>query len=156
MFLGHGYIKGQVVWIPIPKNASTAHRNLFKANGWSHIQYADHLIEQEAYVVIRHPVQRWFSGVRQALKGGMVETVLEGGWPVFDQHTMRQTDYLLSTVPNRTYIRLEDAGRYVKDRWNLDLPVENRSTPPIDERVVPILEDFYRADLELYESIPEY
>ena len=159
-FLGAGHTDGEWVWVPIPKNATSAHRKLFIDHGWAKFYYGRTVTHLPAYIPIREPIARWFSGVAQHsarrgdLYNNIIEDVLGGGWPVLDDHTMPQTEFLLSTISDPRLIRLEDSKRFVEATWGLSLPVVNKRAPLIDERLVPVLTKFYAADIELYESIP--
>ncbi len=81
----------------------------------------------------------------------MVEEVKAGRNPVYDEHTMRQSDYILSTLHVVELVRIESAVQYVHDKFGLDLPhVGERATKEIDQDVVPVLLDFYADDAALY------
>ena len=153
----HSKTDGESIYIPINKNGSTSHQAMFQVAGWGPVDLLT-FTQLPAYVVVRDPVARWFSGVAQvAYQSGfddfsyLLDEVREGRSPVFGEFTNPQIDYLPPTVPNRTLVRLEDAAEYVLKRWGLVLPHKNLRGPRRhDPDLVPMLEDFYADDLALY------
>ena len=136
---------------------------MFTEAGWRQTTNGRNTDERLCYVPIREPISRWFSGARTYARSWgldydeLVETVRQGGYPVLDRHTQPQTEFLLSTYPNRVLVRLEDAADYVHNRWGLTLPAyepEAYISKQDGESVWRVLTDFYSADVELYESIP--
>ncbi len=158
-YLGTGLTNGEVVYVPIPKNASSSHNATLK-QGWVRLHFNDEASPYPAYVVVRHPVDRWFAGASTYSRRGkgkdletMVEEVKAGRNPVYDEHTMRQSDYILSTLHEVELVRIESAVQYVHDNFGLHLPhVGGRATKKIDQDVVPALLDFYADDMILYEQ----
>jgi hypothetical protein len=131
---------------------------LLLEDGWTGVNVWKHAYTQPGFAVIRHPVDRWFSGVKQYVYQTKhtdyetcLQTVLDGGWPVFDQHTIPQRDYLLSTVRFTELVRLDDLTEYML-RYGLELPQRPPSVWEADDRLIPLLTDFYADDIELYES----
>ncbi len=163
-YLGSGQTNGQIIYVPIPKNASSAHNGMFKTEGrtWSRIFFHSEVVHQPAYVPIRHPVDRWYAGINtyeRRGKGkdleGIVEEVLAGRSPVYDEHTFRQSDFIISSLRQVVLVRLEDATQWCLDNLGLHLPhVRGRQSKPDYPEVNPILEDFYAEDLALWESTP--
>jgi len=159
MFLGGGLSNGEWVWVPIPKNASSAHRGVLTTAGWDKAEYGRTVTHLPAYIPVRDPISRWFSGAAQyATRPGqrldsLVDDVLEGRWPVFDEHTMRQTDFVPSTISDPRYVRLEDAVAFMRQQWGLKLPVVNQRTYAVDRRLIRVLTEFYATDLELYHGL---
>ena len=156
-FLGSGLTNGEVVYVPIPKNASSSH-NATLRQGWIRHHFNSEASPYPAYVVIRDPIDRWFAGASTYSRRGkgkdletMVEEVKGGRNPVYDEHTMRQSDYILSTLHVVELVRIESAVQYVYDKFGLHLPhVGGRVTKEIDQDVVPVLLDFYADDAALY------
>jgi hypothetical protein len=159
-YLGSGQTNGKIIYVPIPKNASSAHNGMLKGEGWQRIFFHSEIAHQPAYIPVRHPVDRWYSGAAQfeRRRGGedldvMIAQVKEGRNPVYDEHTFRQSDYVLSSLQNVILVRLEHAIAWCKDNLGLTLPrVRGRVTKPNDPELNPILEKFYADDIKLYES----
>lgn len=157
-FLGGGLSDGSWLYVPVPKNGSSAHRKTFLDAGWDKYHYARDFVGLRTYFVVRHPVDRWFAGVDQYSRSSepgfsywqLVDQVRDGRWPVFDEHTMRQSDFVLSTLSDVVFVRLEAAGRFVAAEWGLKLPVVNARARPTDGSLVGMLERFYKDDLELW------
>ncbi len=159
-YLGSGQTNGQIIYVPIPKNASSAHNGMFKGEGWQRIFFHSEITRTPAYVVVRHPVDRWYSGAAQyTLRGkgkdldGMIEEVKEGGNPVYDEHTFRQSDFIISSLHNVILVKMENAIQWCLDNLGLSLPlVRGRVSKPDDPDLNPILRSFYAEDLDLYDE----
>lgn len=153
---------GTHVCLNIPKNASSAIKATLR--GWRYTErYMNRLCDLPGFVVVRDPIARWYSGVQQyAVRHGLdvlelVEQVKAGRPPVFDEHTQRQTDFIVSTFPNLDYVRLGDAHRYISERFGQTLVHRNHKEPlRRDPRLTPVLRRFYSADIELYETTPPW
>lgn len=151
--IGHCFTNGEAVYVPIPKNGSTS---IKQALDWEFtIDYANYPCPLSGFVVIRDPVSRWFSGVAQhAVRFGedydrLLDEVEAGRWPVLDEHTQRQTDFILSTF-NVEHVKLDNAADYVLDRYGVIVGDENRADWEFRPSVVPMIESFYAADFDLY------
>ena len=165
-YLGSGQTNGRIIYVPIPKNASSAHNGMFKTEGrtWSRTFFHSEVALQPAYVPVRHPVDRWYSGINTYERRGkgkgledIVKEVLEGHSPVYDEHTFKQSDFILSSLREVILVRLESATQWCLDNLGLDLPhVRGRQSKPDYPQVNPILEAFYVEDLALYESALVY
>lgn len=159
-YLGGGQTNGEFIYVPIPKNASSAHNGMLKTHGWERIFFHSEITMRPAYVVVRHPVDRWYSGASQYERRGkgqgiewMIEQVKEGRNPVWDEHTFRQSDFVLSSLHEVVLVKLENATKWCKDNLDLELPhVRGRVYKPWDVDLNPILEEFYADDLKLYEE----
>ena len=136
---------------------------MFGEENWQRIFFHSEVVPYPAYAPIRHPVDRWYSGINtyeRRGKGkdleGIVEEVLSGRSPVYDEHTFRQSDFILSSLPEVILVRLEDATQWCFDNLGLHLPhFRGRQSKPNYPEINPILEDFYVEDLALYESTPK-
>lgn len=155
--IGEGLTNGEWVYVPIPKNANTAHRQALSDWETTTWHYETHGLR--SWAVIRHPVDRYFSGVAQYAfrtksdPEHLLDGVEAGGWPVLDEHTARQTDYLLSTLPDTVLVPLGAAGRWLETQFRRTLQQVNvRRAKPSRPRMVPFLEEFYADDLALYEE----
>lgn len=159
-YLGSGSTNGHYIYVPIPKNASSAHNGMLQGReGWDRIFFHSELTTTPAYVVVRDPVDRWYSGAAQYERRGkhpigiegMIEEVKNGGYPVYDEHTFRQSDFIISSLQNVILVKLENATKWVKENLGYTLEKthgrrQKRSDPILD----PILEDFYAEDMALY------
>ena len=159
MIFGAALTNGTDYWLPIPKNATTAHRQTFESAGWWKTYLGETTTHAEVYVPFRDPIDRWHSGATQyAARHGstvesLLEAVLDGDWPVFDKHTIPQSEFLLSTFPNRRLVRLPDCVSYMRQRYGYTLPALNQRPHQTDRRLIAVLTDFYHADVELYHDI---
>lgn len=79
---------GEAVYLPIPKCATTSMRGWCVQGGWEKITTGTP--DLPAFAFIRHPVDRWFSGVSEYA----VHNTVEPGRMVYDQHTRPQIEYL--------------------------------------------------------------
>ena len=169
--LGKGYTDEESLYVPIPKNGHTSHREMFLGAGWREVNYATEGINLPVYIVVRDPIDRWFSGIRQITRdtledqnpfpeetptyAELLDQAREGGRLVFDQHTVPQSVYLMPTATmfDRVLVRLEDAAEYAAQRWGLTLPLLNKiSRPPVDSTLTSILAAAYADDMRLYEQ----
>lgn len=83
----------------------------------------------------------------------MAEEVKNGRHPVYDEHTFRQSDFVLSSLQEVILVKLENATQWCKTNLGLDLPhVRGRVEKPSDPELNPILESFYAEDMTLYEE----
>ena len=133
---------------------------MFVPAGWRWTKLETDQPQLTAYIVIRDPIARWFSGLDQYAHTHddypylrILNEVREGRSPIFAELTKPQVRFFPPTVANRTLVRLEDSAEYVARRWGLVLPVKNRL--PRGPRLfapdlVPMLEDFYADDLAIY------
>lgn len=157
-YLGSGQTNGKFIYVPIPKNASSAHNGMLMGQGWQRIFFHSEVTTIPAYVVVRDPIDRWYSGaVQYERRGkgkdidGMIEEVKNGHYPVYDEHTFRQSDFIISSLQNLVLVRLENATAWCKQNLGLDLPhIRVRTVRPNDPDLNPILEDFYAEDMKLY------
>lgn len=154
---GRALTNGEWVYIPIPKNASSSIKEVL---GWKENDFHTFTCHTPAFAVIRNPVDRWFSGINQyavryddANYGRILANVKEGGYPVYDEHTMRQTDYLLSTFRYLDLVRFENVNEYMAEKFDVELPRANVREWQPDPDLVPIIKDFYADDVALYESL---
>lgn len=169
MKLGWGRTNGEWLWVPIPKNATAAHMEVPEIRDeWDLLDFRYEVVEMPAYVVVRDPFTRWFAGLEEyAIRslGGTQPTELTreryeellaevraGGRPVYDEHTMRQSDWLLSSLADPVLVRMESAGRFLKERLGLDLPFSHSRGRREDESFRPMIEGFYAEDFALYEA----
>jgi hypothetical protein len=162
--LGVGVSNGETVYVRIPKNASSSHREALR---WPQFSFIDQSTPLEAYIPIRDPYTRYFAGVRtyagrisRPAKYGapgpyqdLLAEVRAGGWPVFDEHTMPQYEYILSTLAGpRTLVKVDHCTSYVKDRWQIELPRLAHYDYEIDKKLFPLIRDFYAEDFDLYDQ----
>jgi hypothetical protein len=149
--VGSCYVSGSDVYVHIPKCASTSLKDTLR---W---EYSPRPVAGRAFAVVRDPVDRWFSGVRQFVvrNGGDYDDLLDqveaGRSPVFDEHTWRQTDFL-EPFDGVELVRVESVSGFVEDRFGVVLPVKNESEWRRRESLVPLIEEFYVGDAELYEA----
>lgn len=138
------------VYIHIPKCASTSLKDTLR---W---EYSPTPVTGRGFAVVRNPVDRWFSGVRQFVvrNGGDYDELLDrveaSRSLVFDEHTWRQTDFL-EPFDEVELVRVESAAAFVEDRFGVSLPVKNEGDWRRRESLVPLIEEFYAGDAELYE-----
>jgi hypothetical protein len=161
-YLGQGFTNGEVVYVPIPKNGSSSHNSVFGV-GWTRINFSAEACDLLAYIPVRHPIDRWFAGTdtysRRMTRpfDDLVADAKAGGPLVFDEHTMRQSDYILSTLHNIELVRLESSARYVADNFGLELPhIGERINRAVDETLHAAILDFYAEDLVLYRQAMSY
>lgn len=158
-YLGQGRTNGKIIYVPIPKNASSAHNATFK-EGWERIWFHSEVAPYPAYVVVRDPVDRWYSGAAMWERRGkgkdletMIEEVKNGRSPVYDEHTFRQSDFVLSSLHELVLVPMERATQFVWETFGLQLArIRGRQTKPSDSDLNPILEKFYAEDMELYQQ----
>ena len=161
-YLGSGQTNGRIIYVPIPKNASSAHNGMFREEGrvWQRIFFHSEVAPHPAYVVVRHPVDRWYSGINTYERRGkgkdledVVKDVLDGRSPVYDEHTFRQSDFILSSLHEVILVKLEHANQWCLDNLGLHLPhVRGRQSKPNYPDLNPTLEAFYAEDMALYEQ----
>ena len=162
-FLGRGLTDGTVIYVPIPKVGSTSHRSAFRRAGWEPASFGVSVETREAYIPIRHPVERWFSGLDQYARterrsyDELLERFVAGTsqgqpYPVFDENTAPQADYIFRVLANPTFVRLENTTEYVADRWGLELQRKNGRFRHTDDSITEVLMDFYAEDLALWEA----
>lgn len=156
--LGACFVNGEAAYVHIPKNASTAIKDTLRPAGWRHtLAYVNAPCPMPAFAVVRDPVDRFFSGVWQyALRNDrnyelLLDIIADGKYPVLDEHTQRQSDFILSTF-HVEFVRLEDASDYVAARFGLEIPERNVGDWVPRESMVPLIRDFYSDDVALYES----
>ena len=156
--LGWCLTDGEQVYVPIPKNASTTVRQALKA--WDEASYANEPCPLPGFVVVRDPISRWFSGVAEYARrtdedyNVLLDRVEAGGWPVFDEHTMRQTDFILSTFDVER-VRMDDVSDFLGERFGVHAGVmyswETKFPKSWKPRrsLVPMIRDFYADDFRL-------
>ena len=156
--LGGCLTNGKQVYVPIPKNASTSVRQALK--GWKSANYANRRCDLPGFVVVRDPISRWFSGVAEYAKraeqdyDGLLDSVEAGGWPVFDEHTMRQSDFIPSTFDVER-VRMDDVTTFLRERFGVEAKTTfSWETKFPDhwkprESLVPMIRDFYADDFRL-------
>ncbi len=170
--VGPGHVRvrgdGHLCYVPIPRNASMLLDNRLNERGWGATERF--LLHEPflglAFCVVREPLDRWVSGVCWRAGGdpvvaeGLVGRAARCAWPVFDQHTMRQSDFVLSTVRRWRFVpfdRLE-----LLRGVGLDFDFDNRvnvSSVECKEAVLDgvrffglgdMLREFYRDDFVLF------
>lgn len=165
-YIGYGLTNGEVIYVPIPKNASTAHHGMMKSKGWQNIYFRTDVSPLPGYVVVRDPIDRWYSGAKQYVRNKfpyrtqrinrldieeLIWEVKNGHHPVYDEHTFRQSDFILSSLHEVILVKMEHAVQWCKDNLGLDLPhVRESANKPNDPDLNPILEGFYAEDVALY------
>ena len=162
-FLGMGLTNGSSIYVPIPKVASSAHRVMFNSAGWEKLYFGSDAWSPPAYIPIRHPVSRWYSGAYQRSRRPgrpSVEQQIDRAEPgkglVLDENTMKQSDFVLSSLLNPVLVKMENAKDYVNEKWGLTLPEVNRNPDPphLQDRRPKLntwVEEFYQEDTELWE-----
>lgn len=65
---GSCYIKDRLAYVNIPKNASTQTKNQFLSNGFEFSYFVEHNNDVSYIVLLRDPLERWFSGLFEYLK----------------------------------------------------------------------------------------
>lgn len=150
--IGWCFTDRRKVYVPIPKNASTTIR---QALGWRHtIEWTNAPCPLPGFVVVRDPYDRYFSGVAEYAKRSgrdydyLLDLVEAGGWPVFDEHTMRQSDFILSTF-NIERVRLDDVNRFMLERFGIETVVTYPGEWEPRESLYPMIRDFYADDFDL-------
>ena len=156
--LGWCLTNGEQVYLPIPKNASTSIKQGLKA--WESANYANKRCPLPGFVVVRDPISRWFSGVAEYARRNeqdydrLLDFVEAGGWPVFDEHTMRQSDFILSTF-DLERVRMENVSDFMAERFGVQAKVtfswETKFPDHWKPRrsLVPMIRDFYADDFRL-------
>lgn len=113
---GKLFVKGDIAYVPIPKNASSYVSSLLLRNGWQVVNMFTTDISKISnfIVILRDPKERWISGMTQYLFSGLVgqgiwvEEIIKG-WNniveslvldnmIFDDHTEKQL-YFLNQIP---------------------------------------------------------
>jgi hypothetical protein len=150
--VGWCYTNRRSVYLPIPKNASTTVR---QALGWRQTtEWVNRPCPLPGFVVVRDPIDRYFSGVAEYAKRSnqdydrLLDRVEAGGWPVFDEHTMRQSDFILSTY-NLEHVRMENLGSFLLGRFGLEVDVTYQGDWIRRASLIPMIRDFYADDFRL-------
>ena len=162
-FLGMGLTDGDSIYVPIPKNGSSSHRVMFQNEGWEKLYFGSDAWDREAYVPVRHPVDRWLSGAYQRSRRPgrgtieeMAQSVIDGAHPVLDENTMAQMDFMLSSLHHITLVKLEHAGDFVDERWGFTLPEVNVNSGPaeiplkVTDKLFNVIMKNYQADFNLW------
>jgi len=140
----------------VPKcGTNTIRRVLINKNGW-HVCH-DELLDTELdwTALVRHPVDRWLSGIAQMYNkraAGMdTEQAIEK--MVHDVHTTRQCDWLRGFAPK--IFRLENIQRLWEHLGIASYAHEQKriwQTPPLTKEQEKKIMDFYADDMILYEK----
>lgn len=160
--LGWAYTNDHWAYIPIPKCASTSMRALVKEppDGgiwWRQTdEWKIHPCPLPAFVVVRNPVERFFSGVLEhAITKGigydwLLEKIRTEEYPVLDAHTQPQSDYVLSTYPKLELVALENLGRFVEETFGWQVGHERKRNWVKKRDMIPWIQEWYREDMELW------
>ncbi len=163
-FLGMGLTNGSHIYVPIPKVASSSHRVMFQSAGWKKLYFGSDAWDKPAYIPIRNPIERWYSGAYQRSRRpgrpsveNQIDRAVGGVELVLDENTMKQSDFVLSSLHKPRLVKLENAQDYVDKSWGLELPEVNRNPDPITHlmgrrpKLIDWIIGFYWEDMELYE-----
>ena len=120
--LGHCYNYKDLMYIPIPKNASTWSKDKFKQLGWNECNYLHHhLYHKHSIVILRDPIERWVSGMVEYFSRLQSSTPVEMFTDIIlnqcalDEHTYRQAYYISGiNFNNATFF-------YCKENYKNDL-----------------------------------
>lgn len=142
------------LYVPIPKNGTNSLRATFP--DW---RAEDHKrgIDIDGFALIRHPINRWFSGIAEATfhhdpdrdYDTMLDIARRDGRFVWDNHTRPQTQFLHDF--DVELVKLENASDYVFKRFGRKLAWErSRRWEPAPD-LYPSIREFYADDFDLYE-----
>jgi len=136
---------------------------MFQNEGWEKLYFGSDAWDREAYVPVRHPVDRWLSGAYQRSRRPgrgtieeMAQSVVDGAHPVLDENTMRQGDFLLSSLHKITLVKLEHASDFVDEKWGFTLPDINVNLGPTEiplkmtAKLDNAIMGYYREDFVLW------
>jgi hypothetical protein len=120
--------------------------------GWQRV--TDRTPEGHHFMIVRNPVDRWFSGVNEYVVNNRLDRddVIRqayAGRMVFDQHTVPQMGYLPNVECE--IIPLETATERVA-QFGLVLSRMRHREYGIEPNLVPFIEDYYAEDMELYDA----
>lgn len=143
------------MYVPIPKVATNSLRLTFPK--W---RAEDHKngIDIPGFALIRDPVARWFSGIKEATFHGdkdrewdlMLGKARSEGTFVWDNHTRPQSEFLNGF--DVELVKLDNAGPYLFKRFGRKLEWERmRFWQPAPD-LIPLIREFYADDVELYEK----
>jgi hypothetical protein len=146
---------GEAFYVPIPKCATNSLRLTFP--DWrSTNEYRSEWDHLPGFALVRNPVDRWFSAAAEISKGHLpalswdklMNRARNGVFEV-DAHTLPQSLYL-EHYPNIDLVRLENAAVYIQNEYGRLLAWERRRDwePVLD--VIPLIEEYYADDLEIY------
>ena len=181
--LGGGYLSpaGHVLYVNIPKNASTSFQRLLLPNGFRYTT-AHRTRPVPAgiivFAVVREPVARWRSAMlefhgtpAQTLPfADFVEQQLDllhrGDYRPLDEHLTPQSTFLLPTMPVDRWLRFEELDAdyaALSAEFGLPGPVRHHHrgqsaeaaliSARLSDRDRELVAEYYAADVELYERI---
>lgn len=150
---------GAAMYVPIPKVASTSLRKTFP--DWRATdEWPPGGCPLPGFILIRDPVDRWFSGVFQTgtyphpTYDELLDEARSTGRLEWDNHTKPQAAFVRGYVdrPDVDLVKLEHAAAYVSYRFGRRLAWK-RAQPwePAAADLVPAVLEHYRRDVELYE-----
>ena len=142
-------------YVPIPKNGTSSLRaTLYE---WRAEDTRLGIPDLPGWVFIRHPVERWFSGLKEATFhhgygrnwDDMVAAAYDGKF-VWDNHTRPQVQFV-APFTNLELIKFERASEFVLERYGREFAWErHRFWDRVDD-LVPLVAEYYAEDMELYD-----
>ena len=145
---------GHDFYVPIPKCASSSLRHCFP--DWRGVDKFEG-DPDNGWVVVRHPVERWFSAMAETAKEPerpfelLLDEVRATGKLVYDAHSAPQWNYV-KAFPDIDIVRIESVNGYVRERYGRRLTWKNAKTWDVADDLVPLVEDFYARDLEVWQQ----
>ena len=124
---GGMFVKGDLCYIPIPKNSSSYVGQLLAKNGWGYSNFlTDDLTNKKIIVLLREPMDRWVAGITQYMcsallnKGRTVDIIINQ-WTaitrdlifdrvIFDDHTEKQV-YFINNIPKESCVFFNSASQ---------------------------------------------
>jgi hypothetical protein len=150
--LGTGYYKNKKYFLLVSKNASTTVRTILTEKNWSYHNNIRGLDIEKFYVILRDPLERWYSGVIEFLVNGVsnnknnslfdlfkdeyfIKMLVEVG--IFDGHTVPQSWYISNliyskilfykfdnAVVDRILTHLDEECIYKNHKKSIELPLQ--------------------------------
>lgn len=146
-------------YIPIPKNGTNSLRaTLYE---WQSEDLRQGRPDIPGWVFIRNPVDRWFSGLKEAtFHHGygrtweeMIRQAYEGRF-VWDNHTRPQAEIIAHAggVDGVELVKFDRASQFIQERYGREFAWERHRFWDREPALEPAIINFYAEDVELYEK----